>query len=40
MSHRVDPNLLPELKKYGPIEIESCFNCGNCTAVCADIRRG
>jgi len=35
MSHRIDPNLLPEIKAYGPFEIESCFNCGNCTAVCS-----
>jgi ferredoxin len=34
MSHRVDPNLLSELKAYGDINIEECFNCGNCTAIC------
>ena len=34
MSHRVDPDFLPELKKYGEVNIESCFNCGNCTAIC------
>jgi ferredoxin len=34
MSHRVDPDFLPELKRYGDISIESCFNCGNCSAVC------
>lgn len=34
MSYRADPNLLTELKKYGDAEIESCFNCGNCTAIC------
>jgi ferredoxin len=34
MSNRADPNLLKELKKYGEAEIESCFNCGNCTAIC------
>ncbi|HWS22940.1 MAG TPA: 4Fe-4S dicluster domain-containing protein [Anaerolineales bacterium] len=34
MSNRADPNLLRELKKYGEAEIESCFNCGNCTAIC------
>jgi ferredoxin len=34
MSHRVDPNLLSELKKYGDINVEACFNCGNCTAIC------
>lgn len=34
MSHRADPQFLSELKHYGPVKIESCFNCGNCTAVC------
>ncbi len=34
MSQRVDPNLLTELKKYGTVDIETCFNCGNCTAIC------
>lgn len=34
MSYRADPTLLDELKKYGSVEIESCFNCGNCTAIC------
>jgi heterodisulfide reductase subunit C len=34
MATRVDPNLLYELKEYGAIGIEKCFNCGNCTAIC------
>ncbi len=34
MSVRANPNLLLEMKKYGKVNIESCFNCGNCTAVC------
>ncbi|RLD31733.1 MAG: 4Fe-4S ferredoxin [Bacteroidetes bacterium] len=34
MSTRVDPSLLQEIKKYGEIHVEDCFNCGNCTAVC------
>jgi ferredoxin len=34
MSHRIDPTLLPEIQKYGAVDIEACFNCGNCTAVC------
>jgi ferredoxin len=34
MSARVDPNLLNELKDYGAVGIEKCFNCGNCTAIC------
>ena len=34
MSVRVDTNLLTELKEFGEVDIERCFNCGNCTAVC------
>jgi ferredoxin/nitrate reductase gamma subunit len=34
MSGRVDPTLLDELKEYGAVGIEKCFNCGNCTAIC------
>jgi ferredoxin len=25
---------MQELKEYGAVEIEKCFNCGNCTAIC------
>ncbi|MFZ5820796.1 MAG: 4Fe-4S dicluster domain-containing protein [Chloroflexota bacterium] len=31
---RVDPTLLHELKEYGAVGVEKCFNCGNCTAIC------
>lgn len=34
MTTRVDPNLIHELKEYGAVGIEKCFNCGNCTAIC------
>jgi len=34
MSHRADPRFLSDLQRYGALKIESCFNCGNCTAVC------
>lgn len=34
MSYRADPTFLSELKRYGDVNIESCFNCGNCTAIC------
>ena len=34
MSNRVDPELLLELKDYGAIGAEICFNCGTCTAMC------
>jgi quinone-modifying oxidoreductase subunit QmoC len=32
--NRVDPNLMLELKEYGAVGVEKCFNCGNCTAIC------
>ena len=34
MAYRVDPSLMYELKEFGAAEIEKCFNCGNCTAIC------
>jgi ferredoxin len=34
MRNRVDPNLLLELKDYGAVGAEICFNCGTCTATC------
>jgi ferredoxin len=34
MSTRVEPELLNELRKYGAVGTEKCFNCGNCTASC------
>ncbi len=34
MSRRADPNFLLELQKYGAANIDACFNCGNCSAVC------
>ena len=34
MSNRIHPELLLELKKYGAQKIETCINCGNCTAIC------
>jgi heterodisulfide reductase subunit C len=34
MTVRVDPTLLPEIKAYGAFDVDACFNCGNCTAIC------
>ena len=34
MSTRIDPEFMTELKKYGAVGVEKCFNCGNCTAIC------
>ena len=35
MSSAVNPELLPSLKKFGVKDAATCFNCGNCTAVCS-----
>ena len=35
MAISVDPGLLGQLKKYGVTDATTCFNCGNCTAVCS-----
>lgn len=34
MATRIDPQLFKEMKDYGAVGIEKCFNCGNCTAIC------
>ena len=34
MATRIDPNFMHEIKEYGAVGIEKCFNCGNCTAIC------
>lgn len=35
MLSEVNPDLLPELEKFGVKDAAACFNCGNCTAVCS-----
>ena len=32
---RMDPTLLAEVRKFGRFDVEACFNCGSCAAVCA-----
>ncbi len=34
MSIRVDPTFIEKINKYGAFDVNACFNCGNCTAVC------
>ena len=34
VAHIVDLRLAQELKDFGARDIDACFNCGNCTAVC------
>ncbi len=31
----VNPEFAKELKKFGAFDFNACYNCGNCTAVCA-----
>ena len=35
MSSQMNPDLITHLKKFGLSDATECFNCGNCTAVCA-----
>lgn len=35
MAFRVDTKVAEDLKRYGGDTFSKCFNCGNCTAVCA-----
>jgi ferredoxin len=32
---KLNPDFSSELKKYGAIDFDACYNCGNCTAICA-----
>ena len=32
---KIDPKFSQELKKYGTKNLNACYNCGNCTAVCS-----
>jgi len=34
MSISVDPTFLRKLGRFGAFDVNACFNCGNCTAVC------
>ncbi len=34
MSIRVNPKLVNELALYGAEDVQKCYHCGNCTAVC------
>lgn len=35
MAVRVDPTFKHELVEYGMQNVDECFNCGNCTAICS-----
>lgn len=32
---RINPDFKNELHKYGAVDLNACYNCGNCTAVCS-----
>ncbi|MFN8138000.1 MAG: 4Fe-4S dicluster domain-containing protein [Propionicimonas sp.] len=34
MTATVDPHLITDLQKFGAADINACFSCGNCTAIC------
>ena len=34
MATRIDTTVLRDMKTFGAFDINACFNCGNCTAVC------
>jgi ferredoxin len=31
---RVEASLLPELRRFGAVDVAACFNCGTCSAIC------
>lgn len=31
---KINPDFAVKLKKYGAVDINACYNCGNCTAIC------
>ncbi len=32
---KIDPTFKDKVKKYGAFDLDACYNCGNCTAVCS-----
>ncbi|MCI4398591.1 MAG: 4Fe-4S dicluster domain-containing protein [Acidobacteria bacterium] len=40
MATRVNPSLHDELKGFGAKDLDLCYNCGNCTAVCSLAEEG
>jgi ferredoxin len=35
MAVRVNPKLIDEIEKYGAEDVQKCYHCGNCSALCA-----
>jgi ferredoxin len=38
MAIRVNPKLIDELAMYGAEDVQKCYHCGNCSAVCSHAR--
>ena len=34
MAIRVNPKLIDELEYFGSEDVQNCYHCGNCSAVC------
>lgn len=34
MKNRVNPDFIETIKRYGAFDVNACFSCGNCTAIC------
>lgn len=40
MKQRVNPDLVKDIEKFGVLDWNECFHCGNCTAVCPITEQG
>jgi len=32
--YKLNPDFVDDLKKFGAVDFNTCYNCGNCTAIC------
>lgn len=40
MAIRVNPKLIGDLERYGAEDVQKCYHCGNCSAVCPHVEEG
>jgi len=40
MAIRVNPKLIDDLERYGAEDVQKCYHCGNCSAVCTHVEPG
>jgi len=40
MAIRVNPRLISDLERYGAEDVQKCYHCGNCSAVCTHVEEG